>query len=53
MMMDYATNSKINFEQFSATASTPYNKILISAYTELIYKYQKMGLPFNFVNTNF
>ena len=53
MRMDYSTNTKVNFEQFSSSGTNFYKKIPVSSYIELVYKYQKMGLPFNFANTNF
>lgn len=55
MMMDYSTNTKIPFKQFESIdpENPKYTSITISAYIELLCKYQKMGLPFNFADTDF
>ena len=50
MRMDYSSNTKVPFTQFE---SQSYMSIPISAYMEMYCKYQKMGLPFNFAQTDF
>lgn len=55
MMMDYSNNTKIPFSQYPLLdlEHPSYRTEIISAYIELLYKYQKMGLPFDFADTDF
>jgi hypothetical protein len=55
MMMDYSNNTKVPFKKFESydEENPTYTSIVISAYIELLCKYQKMGLPFDFSDTNF
>lgn len=55
MMMDYSNNTKVPFNQYPLLnpENPSYRTENISAYIELFCKYQKMGIPFDFVNTDF
>lgn len=55
MMMDYSNNVKVPFKKFESDdeENPTYTSIVISAYIELLCKYQKMGLPFDFADTDF
>lgn len=55
MMMDYSSNTKVPFSQYPLLdpEHPSYRTEVISAYIELLCKYQKMGLPFDFADTDF
>jgi hypothetical protein len=54
-MMDYSNNAKVPFTQYPITnPEVPsYRTETISAYIELLCKYHKMGLPFDFADASF
>jgi len=54
-MMDYSNNTKVSFSQHPIInpEAPSYRTEVISAYIELLCKYHKMGLPFDFADASF
>lgn len=54
-MMDYSNNMKVPFSQYPLIdpEHPAYRTEIISSYVELLCKYHKMGLPFDFADVDF